>query len=64
MTITREEAIARIEGVLKAAGIKLSTGSFGCCGGTYADVEFPDGAKGENLEGFDIDCDGLSHQAG
>jgi hypothetical protein len=61
--LTKDEAIERIEGVLKAAGIKLELAT--TYDGCDFIAEFPDGAK---YEGFDvgvyIKCDGLSHQRG
>jgi hypothetical protein len=61
-TITREEAEARIAGVLRAAGIKADIGSCSCC--TTFDVEFPDGAVMETDDGINIVCDGISYQRG
>lgn len=59
--LTREEAVERIEGVLKAAGIKIEVGGCSCCG--VFDVEFPDGAKFYD-DSFYLKCDGLSYQRG
>lgn len=63
--LTQKEATRRIEDVLRTFGIKLSTGSCGCCNGTYGEVEFPDGMKGD-FDFFDLDTrdDGLSRPRG
>jgi hypothetical protein len=57
-TITRHEAEERLEGVLKALGIK----AYVPCTEFDAELEFPDGAKYEGH--LYIDCDGISHQRG
>lgn len=59
--ITYNEARDRFEGVLKAAGIKVEL--YGEGRYSFFDVEFPDGAKHSSY-GFQIKCDGLSHQRG
>jgi hypothetical protein len=62
LKLTREEAETRIEGVLKAAGIKAEIWAIGEAEFT---VEFPDGATYSNEdESVHIMCDGLSYQRG
>jgi len=61
--ITKTEAIERIEGVLKAAGIKAYI--YTSLDGVDISLEFPDGARFDADEtGLYIECDGLSHQRG
>lgn len=63
MKITKQEAEERIEGVLKAAGIRAYI--YTNYGGVDIELEFPDGAKYEGDEvGLYLSCDGLSHQRG
>jgi hypothetical protein len=56
--ITKEEAIERIEGVLKAAGIKASLYGCSCCG--EFDVTFPDGATCSDTSIGSIEVDGYT----
>jgi hypothetical protein len=63
MKVTRDEAAERIEGVLKAAGIRVEITT--THDGVDFIAEFPDGAKYEGFDvGLYIDVDGLSHQRG
>jgi hypothetical protein len=55
--LTREEVVARLDGVLKANGITVSLQSCGCCGGVEMKVSFPDGAVAD-LEHFNEDLGG------
>jgi hypothetical protein len=58
--LTPEDAQARIEGVLKAAGIRVHIGSCGCCP-PWMRVTFPDGATFEG-DIDHIDADGYTHR--
>ena len=55
--LTEDEAMSRLDGVLKAAGVTLSIGGCGCCGSPVVGVRFPDGAEGE-FEHFSVDLGG------
>jgi hypothetical protein len=59
--LTGEEARERIEGVLKAAGIRVSMWSGD---DIIIDAEFPDGAQADCVETPAIVADGLSYQRG
>lgn len=56
--LDKDEATERLEGVLKAAGIKLSMRGCSCCG--YFSVTFPDGSTCEDIEVGAIEVDGYS----
>ncbi|MBW7970971.1 hypothetical protein [Bradyrhizobium sp. BR 10289] len=57
--LTAEETTERLEGVLKAAGIKIKLGGCGCCGSPWVEATFPDGATAD-VEHISLEVDGYS----
>jgi hypothetical protein len=57
--LTLEETKERLEGVLKAAGIKIKLGGCGCCGSPFVEATFPDGATSD-VDDLKLDVDGYT----
>jgi hypothetical protein len=58
--LTKDEAVERLEGVLKAAGIKISMYGCSCCG--EFSVTFPDGATCDDNQVGEIEADGYTRR--